>query len=66
MKENYATTQTNTWDVSVNGDGSVTATLDNNGLLTISGTGKMKDWRYITEEGMHAYENRIKVRKIII
>lgn len=49
IKENYASTEdtssTNTWDISENGDGSVIATLDNNGVLTISGTGNMKDWK---------------------
>lgn len=36
--------ETNTWDVSANGDGSVIATLDDNGTMTISGNGKMKDY----------------------
>ena len=34
----------NTWDVSENGDGSVIATLDKNGVLTISGKGNMYDY----------------------
>lgn len=37
--------ESNTWDISQNGDGSVMATLSDDGTLTISGNGKMKDWR---------------------
>ena len=42
IKKNYATEETNTWDISKSGDGSVTATLTEDGTLTISGTGDMK------------------------
>ena len=34
----------NTWDISQNGDGSVMATLSDDGTLTISGNGEMKFW----------------------
>lgn len=45
IKNNYTTTEgtSNTWDVSKNGDGSVIATLVEDGILTISGIGEMKD-----------------------
>ena len=49
IKENYASTEeisnTKIWDISEYEDGSVIATLDNNGVLTISGAGNMKDWK---------------------
>ena len=32
------------WDISENEDGSVTAVLTDDGILTISGTGAMRDW----------------------
>ena len=44
MNLNYSTTESNTWDISANGDGHVTAILSEDGILTISGTGEMKDW----------------------
>ena len=43
-----ATEEENSWDVSENGDGSIIATLDENGVLTISGNGEMKDWEQET------------------
>lgn len=53
IKASYASTEdtssTNTWDISENGDGSVIATLDENGLLTISGTGKMGNNDFIPD-----------------
>ncbi|MBQ2835693.1 MAG: leucine-rich repeat protein [Clostridia bacterium] len=55
---NYSTTESNTWDVSKAGDGSVIATLSEDGTLTISGIGEMEDyyssgwvpWKYINEK----------------
>lgn len=46
----------NRWDVSQNNDGSITAVLDNEGTLTLSGTGKMKktDW----------YDKRSDIKKL--
>ena len=48
IKNSYTTTEenttTNTWDISINGDGTVMATLKDDGTLTISGTGDMKYW----------------------
>lgn len=51
------------WDVSENGDRSVTAILSDNGTLTISGTGKMKN--YSTNESSPWHESS-KVREVII
>ena len=39
-------TDENKWDVSKNQDGSVIAVLDDEGTLTISGEGEMRDWNY--------------------
>ena len=39
----FAEDNTNTWDISANGDGSVMAVLSDDGTLTISGNGNMKD-----------------------
>ena len=39
----FAEDNTNTWDISANGDGSVIAKLSDDGTLTISGNGNMKD-----------------------
>ena len=66
MIQNYATNEKNTWDVSANGDGSVTATLLDDGTLTISGTGKMKDWVYTDTTDWHNSEIKEKVKKVII
>ena len=48
IAESYASTESNSWDISATENDSVTATLDEKGLLTISGTGAMKDWSYNT------------------
>mgnify|MGYP002732993316 CR=1 FL=1 len=66
MIQNYATTAENTWDVSKNGDGSVTATLSSDGTLTISGTGNMKDWEYQVETDWHNFDIKGKVKKVVI
>ena len=39
-----AVTTVKKWDISKNGDGTVSAVLDNLGTLTISGQGEMRDW----------------------
>ena len=45
ISKNYEIKNEETWDVSVNGDGSVIAKwTKKDKTLTISGTGKMKDW----------------------
>lgn len=64
--KNYAIAEetTNTWDVSANGDGSVMAILADDGTLTISGTGEMKDWEYGATTDWH--EIKYKVGYVII
>ena len=64
IKESYSATENNTWDISENGDGSVVATLSDDGTLTISGTGKMKDWE--NSDSTDWYEVQDKVRSVII
>ena len=44
--QNISFASTGEWDISVNKDGSVMATLNEEGLLTISGTGDMKNYEY--------------------
>ena len=54
----------NTWDISQNGDGSVMATLSDDGTLTISGNGEMEHWRnsYVV-----AWDsNRKNIKNVII
>ncbi len=54
----------NTWDISQNGDGSVMATLSDDGTLTISGNGEMKFWNssYVV-----AWDsNRKNIKNVII
>ena len=41
-------TASSPWDVSENGDGSVTAVLSSDGTLTISGTGAIKEEERVT------------------
>ena len=54
----------NTWDISQNGDGSVMATLSNDGTLTISGNGEMKDWE---KSYVVAWDsNRENIKNVII
>ena len=56
--------ETNTWDISQNGDGSVMATLSDDGTLTISGNGEMKFWNssYVV-----AWDsNRKNIKNVII
>ena len=56
--------ETNTWDISQNGDGSVMATLSDDGTLTISGNGEMKDWE---KSYVVAWDsNRENIKNVII
>ena len=64
MKENYATTTTDLGDISANGDGSVKASLSNSGILTISGTGKMKDWT--SDSQTPWYSKKDSIKKVVI
>ena len=54
--------ENNIWDISKAGDGSVMAKLSEDGTLTISGTGKMKDWltNSSTEWHNNVYKNLVK------
>lgn len=54
----------NIWDISQNGDGSVIAELFENGTLTISGNGEMKDWLGIEDSDWHIKMSQIV--KIVI
>lgn len=66
---NYETNEeneNNTWNISATEDDNVIATLSKDGTLTISGTGKMKDWKTFNETEWHDEEEKIKVRKVII
>ena len=56
--------ETNTWDISQNGDGSVMATLSNDGTLTISGNGEMKYW--INSYVVDWDSNRKNIKNVII
>ena len=60
IKESYSATENNTWDISENGDESVGATLSEDGILTISGTGKMKDWDNFDITDWHGMKDKVK------
>lgn len=62
LKNNYTTIEetSNIWDVSLNSDGSVIATLDDDGTLTISGKGSMKRWDSSDTTDWHLMSERIK------
>ena len=62
----FAEDNTNTWDISANGDGSVIAELSEDGTLTISGSGNMKSWAYDATTDWHSSENKEKVKNVII
>ena len=66
MIANYSTTEENTWDVSANGDGSVIATLSDDGILTISGEGNMKDWHEYDTDDWHNSDLKAKVKNVSI
>ena len=55
---------TNTWDVSKNGDGSVIATLSADGTFTVSGNGKMKN--YSSSNNIEYYSKKDEIKKVII
>ena len=62
----FAEDNTNTWDISANGDESVIAELSEDGTLTISGSGNMKSWAYDATTDWHSSENKEKVKNVII
>ena len=62
----FAEDNTNTWDISKNGDGSVIAELSEDGTLTISGSGNIKSWAYGETTDWHSRENKKKVKNVII
>ncbi len=49
-----------TWDISEGEDGSVNAILDSDGVLTITGTGKMKNWTTYKNVPWYKYTSYIK------
>ena len=57
---------TNTWDISIDNDGSVIATLSEDGTLTISGKGKMKDWQFNSDTDWHNEEVKKLIKKVVI
>ena len=60
----FAENSGNIWDISENEDGSVIAELSDDGTLTISGSGEMKDWNFFEKTDWHTDKN--KVKEIII
>ena len=56
----------NAWDISENGDESLKATLDKNGLFLISGLGNMKDYASVQDTPWYCINNLIAVIKIEI
>ncbi len=57
----------NNWDISQKQDGSVMASLSDDGILTITGTGMMKDWASNDVSGdWHADDLRDKIYKVTI
>lgn len=64
IKASYSSIENNTWDISENGDRSVVATLSKDGVLSISGTGKMKNWSH--SENAYWYEMIDKITSVII
>ena len=67
ISRNHEIKEEETWDVSANGYGSVTAkwTLKDR-TLRISGTGEMKDWKYYSRENWHNTQYMNVIEKIII
>ena len=67
ISRNYEIKEEETWDISENGDGSVTAkwTLKDR-TLTISGTGKMKEWEVNSIEDWHNSQYTKLIENVII
>ena len=65
---NFEIKEEETWDISANGDGSVIAKwILSDKTLTISGTGKIKDWRYSNPtEDWHASQYTNLIQRVII
>ena len=59
MKENYTSTETNTWDISTTENDNVIATLSDDETLTISGTGNMRDWGNNDITDWHGTRNKV-------
>ena len=60
MKASYSLVEANTYDISEEGNGSIIATLSEDGVLTISGTGKMKKWNSSSEVPWYETKEQIK------
>ena len=67
ISRNYEVKEEEIWDISANGDGSVIAkwTLKDK-TLTISGTGKMKDWNIDSEGDWHNTQYRTIIENVVI
>ena len=67
IKLNAATSisTTQTWDISKSEEDNVTAVLEGN-ILTISGTGEMKDWYYNNEHVEEWHSKIVNINKVII
>ena len=65
IKENYSAIENNIWDISENDDGTVTATLSEDGTLNICGNGKMKNYGGISDNPQW-FELKEKVKSVII
>ena len=67
ISRDYEIKEEETWDISKNSDGTVTAkwTLKDR-TLTISGTGKMKDWNINSEGDWHNTQYRTIIENVVI
>ena len=64
---NYKIEEEKIWDISANGDGSVTAKwILNSRTLIISGTGKMKNWDWNEKDDWHDTQYTNAIEKVII
>ncbi len=67
ISRNYEIKEEETWDISANGDGSIIAKWTReNRTLTISGTGKMKDWDINVKEDWHNTQYTKAIENVII
>ena len=57
---------TQIWDISAAENDHVIATLTEDGTLTISGTGNMKNWYYDSKTEWLSDENKSKLKKLVI
>ena len=64
LKKKYTSTEetssANTWKISATENDNVIATLSADGMLTISGTGAMKNWSYDSTTDWHGISDEVK------